>query len=143
MKNQTITVGSSSFPRETRQSLVLPALRISNHSALAILSKGGAIKHLLDLLHHIQPNELLDSGRFLEMQRVVTMVFDLSHYIIRAFAYSSFLKIVNQVLLGIDDFLIALLELVEVNWMPLVFDKLCEFIAYFLDILLHLGIVSC
>ena len=121
---------------------MLPALRISNHSALADLSKGGAIKHLLDLLHHIQPNELLDSGRFLEMQRVVTMVFDLSHYFIRAFAYSSLLKIVSQVLLVIDDFLIALLELVEVNGMPLVFDKLCEFITNFLDYFLHHGIVT-
>ena len=68
---------------------------------------------------------------------------NLSHYFIRTFVYSSFLKIVSQVFLVFDDFLIALLELAEVNGMPFVFDKLCEFIAYFLDILLHLGIVSC
>ena len=67
---------------------------------------------------------------------------DFSHYFIRAFVNSSFPKIVSQVILVFDDFLVDLLKLVEVNGMPLVFDKLCEFIAYFLDILLHLVIVS-
>ena len=76
------------------------------------------------------------------MQRIIMAALDLSHYFIRAFAYSSFTKIVNQVVLVLDDFLVALSELVEVNGLPLVFNKLSEFIAYLLDILLHLGIVS-
>ena len=112
---------------------------------LQFLSKGGAIKLLLDLLHHVQANELLDSCCFLKMQRIIMADLDLSHYFhyfIRTFVYSSFPKIVSQVVLVLDDFLVALLKLVEVKKMPLILDKLCELIAYLLNNLKHLGVVS-